>query len=109
MSPKWGSVVRVTSEFDSRLAVFCVRHIWEEAATWTDIDKDVFTALSCLTRLLVCAAHNLDLARLDGGLIVELEVDILDGKGPDVVAEAVGVEVALVELLVSEGLCASSR
>lgn len=27
--------------------------------------------------------------------VVELEVDILDDEGPDVVAEAVGVEVAL--------------
>lgn len=27
--------------------------------------------------------------------VVELEVDVLDNEGPDVVAEAVGIEVAL--------------
>jgi hypothetical protein len=30
-------------------------------------------------------------------LVVELEVDILDGKGPDIVAEAVGIEMTLIE------------
>ena len=46
---------------------------------------------SSLTRLLRVAAHDFDLLRCNGTAIVKLEIDILDEKSPDIVAEAVGI------------------
>lgn len=40
------------------------------------------------------AADNLDLVGVDGG-VFHLKGDVLDEEGPDLVAEAVGVEVSL--------------
>lgn len=48
-----------------------------------------------LSRLLRITAHNLDLLRRHGILIIQLKVDVLDQKRPDFVAEAVGVKMAL--------------
>lgn len=48
-----------------------------------------------LSRLLRIAAHDLDLLGLDITLIIELEVDILNKKSPDFVAEAVRIQMAL--------------
>ena len=48
-----------------------------------------------LARALRVAADNLDAVGVDLVRVVELEVDVLDDEGPDVVAEAVRVEVAL--------------
>lgn len=49
-----------------------------------------------LARLLGVAANNLDLVRRDGLTpIVHFEGYILDQKGPDFVAESVGVEASL--------------
>lgn len=44
--------------------------------------------------LLGAAADNLDLVGVDGG-VLHLEGNVLDEEGPDLVAEAVGVEVPL--------------
>ena len=54
---------------------------------------------------LIIATDDLDFVSMDGALIVELEVDILNDEGPDVVAEAVGVEMALFNKLALD--CAS--
>ena len=48
-----------------------------------------------LARLLGVAAHDLDLLGLDGLVVVQLEVDVLDQERPHIVTEAVRVEVAL--------------
>jgi len=48
-----------------------------------------------LTRTLRVAAHDLDLVRRDGVRIIEFEGDVLDNERPDLVAETVGIEVAL--------------
>ena len=53
------------------------------------------TSKLLLPRLLRIAAHNLDLLRRDIILIVELEIDVLDKKRPDFVAETVGIQMAL--------------
>ena len=52
-----------------------------------------------LPRLLRIAAHDLDLLRRDIVLIVELEVDVFDEERPDLVAEAVGIQMALWDCL----------
>lgn len=48
-----------------------------------------------LARALGITADNLDAVGMDLVGVVELEIDIFDDKGPDVVAKAVGIEVAL--------------
>lgn len=48
-----------------------------------------------LTSLLVCAADDFDFVGVNRVLVVELEVDIFDGERPHVVAESVGVKMAL--------------
>ena len=48
-----------------------------------------------LPRLLRIAAHDLDLLSRDIVLIVKLKIDIFDEKGPDFVAEAVGIQMTL--------------
>ena len=48
-----------------------------------------------LSRLLRVATDDLDFLRLYIGLIVQLEVGVLDQEGPDFVAEAVGIEMTL--------------
>jgi hypothetical protein len=50
---------------------------------------------SSLARLLAIATDNLDLLRLDGLLIVQLEVDILYQEGPDLITEPIGIKMAL--------------
>jgi hypothetical protein len=52
------------------------------------------TALD-LPGALCVTGDNLDAFRVDSASVVEFEVDILDNEGPDIVAEAVGVEMAL--------------
>ena len=49
----------------------------------------------CLPRLLRITAHNLDLLRRHGVLIIQLKVDVLNQERPYFVAEAVGVKMAL--------------
>lgn len=41
------------------------------------------------------AAHYLHLLRLDRRLVIELEVDVFDQERPNLVAEAVGIEMTL--------------
>ena len=48
-----------------------------------------------ITGLLRITAHNLNLVRRDIALVVKLEGDILDKKGPDIVAEAVRIQMTL--------------
>lgn len=48
--------------------------------------------LLILSSLLVCHANDLDLVRSHGVVVVQLEINIFDEEGPDIVAEAVGVE-----------------
>jgi len=48
-----------------------------------------------LSRSLRIAADNLDFVRSKFGARISLELDILHKKGPDVVAEAVGLEMSL--------------
>ena len=50
---------------------------------------------SCLPRFLPVATKNFDHVRVNHLLIVEFEVDILDVKGPHIVAEPIDIEVAL--------------
>ena len=47
------------------------------------------------SRFLCIAAHNFDLLCLHIGLIIQLEVDILDEESPDFIAEAICVQMAL--------------
>lgn len=49
----------------------------------------------CLTGSLCVAADNFDLVSLNGVLIVKLEVDVLDQKSPDFVAEPISIQVTL--------------
>lgn len=51
----------------------------------------------CLARPLAVAAHDLNAVCGNGGLVVQLEGDILDQECPDFVAESVGIKVALYE------------
>jgi hypothetical protein len=53
-----------------------------------------YTALH-LPGALCVTGDNLDAFGVDSASVVELKVDILDNEGPDIVAEAVGVEMAL--------------
>jgi hypothetical protein len=49
-----------------------------------------------IPRSLAVAAHDFDLIRLHRlGGVVHLERNILDQKGPDLIAETVSIEVAL--------------
>lgn len=48
-----------------------------------------------LSRTFAVAANNLDPVRLDSRLVIQLESDILDQEGPDIITEPVGVKVAL--------------
>jgi len=50
---------------------------------------------SSLTKLLVKAAHDLDLVGFQRRLIVELEVDVSEFESPHIVTEAVGIKVTL--------------
>ena len=52
---------------------------------------------SCLPRLLGATAHDLDFISRHVGGIVQLEIDVFDQERPYVVAEAVGVKMALTE------------
>lgn len=48
-----------------------------------------------LSWTLAVAADNLYSVRLDSRLVIQLESDVLDQEGPDIVTEPVGVKVAL--------------
>lgn len=48
-----------------------------------------------LRLLLALAGDDLDSLGLDVVRVVQLELDVLDNEGPDLVAEAVGVEMSL--------------
>ena len=48
-----------------------------------------------LPRLLRITAHNLDLLRCNGILVIQLKVDVFNQKRPYFVAEAVGIKMAL--------------
>lgn len=48
-----------------------------------------------LTRTLRVTADDLDSIGVNLVRVVELEVDVLDDEGPNIVTEAVGIEVAL--------------
>lgn len=50
---------------------------------------------SCFSRSFAVAAHDLDLIRGNGRLVVELESDILDKESPDLIAESVCIKMAL--------------
>lgn len=50
------------------------------------------SSLFVLPSLLVCHADDLDFVSSHGIVVVQLEVDVLDEKGPDIVAEAIGIE-----------------
>ena len=55
-------------------------------------------ALSCrllLPRLFRIAAHNLNLLRRDVVLIVQLEIDVFDEERPNLVTEAVRIQMTL--------------
>jgi phage gp45-like len=53
------------------------------------------TAGSGLARLFAIHGHDLHFIRVQAGGIIELECDVFDDEGPDVVAKAVGVQMAL--------------
>jgi len=48
-----------------------------------------------VTRPLRIAAHNLNFLGLNIALVIQPEVDILDQECPDLVAESIGIQVAL--------------
>ena len=48
-----------------------------------------------LCLLLALAGDDLDSLSLDIVRVIQLELDVLDNEGPDLVAEAVGVEMSL--------------
>lgn len=54
--------------------------------------------------LLRIAAHNLDLIGLNIVLVVELEINILDQKSPNIIAEAICIEVSLCKVSSAKGL-----
>ena len=54
--------------------------------------KTMQSSLLIFARFLVGHADDLDLVRLDGSIVVQLEIDIFDEEGPDIVAEAVGIK-----------------
>lgn len=61
-------------------------------------NAEVFTthaASLCLAGPLAVAAHDLNAVCGNGGLVVQLEGDILDQECPDFIAESVGIQVAL--------------
>ena len=60
--------------------------------------REVGRLLGRLIRLLGQTSDDFDLLGVELVLVVHLEVDVLDQEGPDFVAEAVGVEVALVPI-----------
>lgn len=72
---------------------------WLRPAIWT---------ILLLSRLLRITAHDFDLLRLDIVLVVELEVDILDEKRPDFVAESIRIQMALPRHTVSLSLPAGT-
>lgn len=49
-------------------------------------------------RPLCVAAHDLDSVRVNLLVVIQLEVDVFDNKRPNIVAEAVGIEVPLYRL-----------
>ena len=63
------------------------------------IDRPVWREVGRLLGRFICllgqTGDDLDLLGVELVLVVHLEVDVLDEEGPDFVAEAVGVEVAL--------------
>lgn len=62
----------------------------------TCMRRSKLSCLSLFARPLAVAAHDLDLVRLHSlARILHLEGDILDQKGPDLVAETVSIEMAL--------------
>ena len=52
-------------------------------------------ALLSFAGSLRVAADNLDAVGMDLLVVVQLEVDVLDDEGPDIVAESVGIEMSL--------------
>lgn len=46
-------------------------------------------------RAFCVTTHDLDSVGVDLAVVVELEIDVFDDEGPDIVTEAVGVEVSL--------------
>lgn len=58
--------------------------------------------LLCFSRSLCVAAHDFDTIGLHSVLIVELEADIFDKEGPDLIAEPIGVQVTLATQKVHE-------
>jgi hypothetical protein len=67
--------------------------LWKRAAVIAPKQRE--TARLSLSRALAVAADNLHLVRLNGGLVIQLESDILDQEGPNIVTEPVGVKMAL--------------
>jgi hypothetical protein len=55
----------------------------------------ISVGILCLTRFLAIHGNDFDSLSSERLLIFELEVDVLDNKGPDVVTEAVSRETAL--------------
>lgn len=58
-----------------------------------------------LARPLAIAAHDLHLIRRNHRLIIQFEVDILDEECPHFVAEAVGIQMALLIIHPCEQAC----
>lgn len=54
-----------------------------------------FRGRLCLSGAFRVARYDLDAVGVDGVRVVQLEVDVFDNEGPDFVAEAVRVEMAL--------------
>ena len=52
-------------------------------------------AYRSLRLLLALASDDLDSLGLDIVRVIQLELDVLDNEGPDLVAEAVGIEMSL--------------
>ena len=50
---------------------------------------------SCLAWFLAVHGYNLDLVRVERGSVLEFEVNVLDDKCPNFVAEPVGIKMTL--------------
>jgi hypothetical protein len=53
------------------------------------------TRVSGLARLLAIHGHDLHFIRVQARGIIELECNVLDDEGPDVVTKAVGIQMSL--------------
>jgi hypothetical protein len=65
------------------------------AAVFPSLRGVICLTYRSLRLLLALTGNDLDSLGLDIVRVIQLELDVLDNEGPDLVAEAVGVEMSL--------------